>query len=71
MTIFAPPGTEGIFSVDDIVAQIKRLTAFEAAVPGGHIGLVQLIILHVINHSAFHQHRRMICNAASVPVSTV
>ena len=54
MAIFASPGTEGIFSADDIVAQIKRLAAFEATVPGGHIGLVQLVILHVIDHSAFH-----------------
>ena len=60
MAIFASPGTEGIFSADDIVAQIKRLAAFEATVPGGHIGLVQLVIFHVIDHSAFHQYRRMI-----------
>jgi len=71
MTIFASPGTEGIFSADDIVAQIKRLTAFEAAVPGGHIGLVQLFILHVIDHSAFHQYRRVICDATPEPVGTI
>jgi len=40
VTIFASPRTEDIFSAGDIVAQIKRLTAFEAAVPGGHIGFL-------------------------------
>lgn len=60
MTIFTALGPYDMISADDIVAQIKRLTAFEVAVPGGHIGFVQLFILHVIDHSAFHQYRRMI-----------
>ncbi len=71
VAIFTALGAQGIFSADDIVAQIKRLTAFEAAVSGGHIGLVQLVILHVIDHSAFHQHRRMVCDATPVPVGTI
>ena len=71
MTIFTALGPYGIISTDDIVAQIKRLTAFEAAVPGGHIGLVQLVILHVIDHSAFHQYRSMICDATPEPVGTI
>jgi len=71
VTIFTALGPYGMISTEDIVAQIKRLTAFEAAVPGGHIGLVQLFILHVIDHSAFHQYRRVICDATPEPVGTI
>ena len=70
MTIVTALGAQGIFSADDIVAQIKRLTAFKAAVPGGHIGLVQLVILHVVDPSTLHQHRRVVCDATPVPVGT-
>ena len=39
VTIFTAHGPYGIFSANDIMAQVKRLTAFEAAVPVGILAL--------------------------------
>lgn len=70
MAIFTTFGPERMFAVDHIVAQIKWLATLEAAVPGRHIGRVQLLVSHVIDHSPLYQHGCVIYKATSIPVGT-
>lgn len=64
-------GAQGIFSAGDIVAQNKRLAALETAVFGRHGSLVQLVVFHVIYHSALYQHRCVVYDRAPVAVGSM
>ncbi len=68
MAVFTPFGSESKFPTHHIMAEVKRLTAFESPIARRHEGLVQLIMIEIIDHSTLHQNGRVVYDTASESV---
>ena len=64
MAVLTPFGSESSFSTDHIMTEIKRFAAFESPIARRHEGLVQLVMIEIIDHSTLHQNGRVVYDTA-------